>query len=291
MALVVLCAGCGDGTLVTLGDGRTTSPGTAVVRRVPELSSVDQSDNPTLTGDLLEIYFTSKRSGGTGDEDIWFATRGSVSEPFGTPEPISIINSDGFESSSAIDAGGTTLWFASRRDGGTGGVDIWVSTRAARGLPWSEPINAADLNSDADDIPRPPGQGGLVMPLASRRDGERYRTYLAARDRLDGAFGPAVLLSELAPEADSVVDAFLSADGLVIVFNAITDGNDDLYVARRASTTATFSAGVPLTALNTEHDERDPWLSPDGARLYFSSDRDGPLNIYEADVESLGGLP
>ena len=33
---------------------------------------------------------------------------------------------------------------------------------------------------------------------------------------------------------------------------------------------------------NTSHDERDPWLSPDRKLLFFSSDRDGKLNIYVA---------
>jgi hypothetical protein len=42
----------------------------------------------------------------------------------------------------------------------------------------------------------------------------------------------------------------------------------------------------PLGSLNTDADERDPWLSPDGQRLYFASDRDGVLNIYEARLRS-----
>ena len=32
----------------------------------------------------------------------------------------------------------------------------------------------------------------------------------------------------------------------------------------------------------TNNVERDPWLSPDGKHLFFSSDRDGTLSIYEA---------
>ena len=41
----------------------------------------------------------------------------------------------------------------------------------------------------------------------------------------------------------------------------------------------------PLDDLNTAGDERDPWLTPDGKTLYFTSDRDGALNIYTALVK------
>ncbi len=45
-----------------------------------------------------------------------------------------------------------------------------------------------------------------------------------------------------------------------------------------------FSVTQPLDDLNTAGDERDPWLSPDGHTLYFTSDRSGVLQIYTAQV-------
>jgi hypothetical protein len=60
----------------------------------------------------------------------------------------------------------------------------------------------------------------------------------------------------------------------------------DLFVAWRRSTSETFSgAQQPLDDLNTPGDERDPWLTPDGKTLYFTSDRDGFLSIYTAAVK------
>ena len=38
----------------------------------------------------------------------------------------------------------------------------------------------------------------------------------------------------------------------------------------------------PLAKLNSSHDDRDPWLSPDASEIYFSSDRTGTLKIYRA---------
>jgi hypothetical protein len=59
----------------------------------------------------------------------------------------------------------------------------------------------------------------------------------------------------------------------------------DLYVAWRRSVDAEFLATAPLDELNTGGDERDPWLTPDGKTLYFTSDRSGALNIYTAAVK------
>jgi Tol biopolymer transport system component len=59
----------------------------------------------------------------------------------------------------------------------------------------------------------------------------------------------------------------------------------DLYVAWRQSVNDAFSVTQPLGDLNTPGDERDPWLTPDGKTLYFTSDRDGTLNIYTAVVK------
>ena len=58
----------------------------------------------------------------------------------------------------------------------------------------------------------------------------------------------------------------------------------DLFVAPRRSVDEEFGSYLPLDDLNTPGDERDPWLTPDGKTLYFTSDRDGALNIYTAAV-------
>ncbi len=44
---------------------------------VLELSSGSNGtdENPTLTGDMLEIYFSSTRDGGPGHGDVWRALR------------------------------------------------------------------------------------------------------------------------------------------------------------------------------------------------------------------------
>src|SRR4051794_14340228 len=62
---------------------------------IAELSDPDGADDPSLTADLLEIYFGSHRAGSMGGvaEDIWMAKRASVNVPFGTPVNVADLNS------------------------------------------------------------------------------------------------------------------------------------------------------------------------------------------------------
>ena len=298
LAAAAAVAGCSGQTL-TLGSSNPRRYHFDAPPLVTELRSdaPARTDNPTLTADLLEIYFTSDRGGGSGD--VWSARRGDVAHPFSAPAPVTEVNSSTFETSSAISADGLTLWFGSDRPGGVGTTDIWVSSRANRNSPWLSPGNVVALNTTAEDIPRPPGQHGLVMPLSSKTaTAAVYQTFFAARSSEGAPFGAPVLVSELAYPDRSTVDGFLSDDGLTLFFSsaflqappdaAAPDGGTptaDLYVAYRRSIGDTFEQTLPLVELNTAGDERDPWLTPDGKTLYFTSDRDGALNIYAAAVQ------
>ncbi len=248
-------------------------------RLVAVINSDFKDDNPTLTGDMLEIYFSSRRE---DDADVWFASRSSVTDEFSEPQRVDVVSTEQFDSSPAVESGGLVLWVGSRRSEEQLGVDIFQSTRAALGDPWGEPVPVLELNSTADDIPRPTGQRGMVMPLASRRDQQMYQTYLAERATPSDPFGQPVLLAGLTRADSNTVDAFLTDDGLTLLYVHAQDGIGDLYVSERQSAADAFVDEQPLTSLNTAADERDPWLSPDGSMLYFASDREGVLNIYVA---------
>lgn len=250
------------------------------------LAELGFGDNPTLTADLLDIYFTTNRDGES--TDVWQAHRSAPTAPFGAPIPVPGISTGGFETSSSISADGLTLWVASDRPGGLGDLDVWMFNRPDRAAAWSPPVNLLSLNSAAKDVPRPPGYRGLVMPSASERDSPNlYRTFLAARSDATAPFGAPHAIPELTFADRSTVDAFLSDDGLTMFFCSAPppNGPGDLYVAWRRSLSEPFAVSVPLDDLNTPGDDRDPWLSPDGTLLFFSSDRGGIfLSIYAARV-------
>ncbi|MDQ3301565.1 MAG: hypothetical protein M3619_33720 [Myxococcota bacterium] len=74
-------------------------------------------------------------------------------------------------------------------------------------------------------------------------------------------------------------DPSFTADRLVVVFTT----GDDMFIGTRASTTAAFTV-TALTVLNSTARERSPEISPDGATIYFTSERvvAGNADVYMA---------
>jgi hypothetical protein len=258
---------------------------------VPELQAPDggDSEKPTLTANQLELYFLSNRDGGPGNGDVWFAQRQASTDPFGAPTLVAAVSSPSRETSPALSSDGTTLWVASDRDGGLGGLDIWVSTRdpASPDAGWSAPVPVPQLNSAGDEIPRPPGQRGLVMPLSRRADSNApYEMFAATRGTASATAtwsAPVSMASVNTGGLDD--DGFLTDDGLTLYFSSDRlNGTQDLFVTERPDPTSPFAPPVPLATLNTStYDERDPWVSPDGHEIYFTSDRTGgSLQIFHA---------
>ncbi len=292
LGVVVGFLGCNEGALVTLGhQGSQAAPSLGRFgepTRVAELSTDAKDDNPTLTADQLEIFFASTRDGAEDSGDVWTAVRTAIDQPFGDPQPVTAVNTEDFESSPAIGADGLTLWLGSDRDGGQGEVDIWQTTRSSRSAAWTEPVAVVELNSEQSDIPRPLGLNETIMPLGSRRSDEDnpYRTFFATRSPTTQQFEEPALVEELAHDDRTTVDAFLTGDGLLMLFSSSgEDESADLFWTRRATTSDAFQEPVPIDELNTDDDERDPWLSPDGTTLWFSSNRGDSLDLYMVTVE------
>jgi Tol biopolymer transport system component len=77
----------------------------------------------------------------------------------------------------------------------------------------------------------------------------------------------------------------LTADGLSLVFASNRPGGTgdfDFYEARRPDPSASFDAIDELKALNTTLTEDTAWISPDGLRVYFSSNRGTSDDIWFA---------
>jgi len=85
-ALAALAAAACAGRTNTLGDKDPRPYQFEPPQIVAELASNARTDNPTLTADLLEIYFTSDRVSGNGD--LWYARRTNPRMPFDVPLAI-----------------------------------------------------------------------------------------------------------------------------------------------------------------------------------------------------------
>jgi hypothetical protein len=282
LLLPLWAAGC-DGRLVVLGEAAPSPFQFSEPRLLGELGAAAKTDNPSLTADLLEIFFTSERG---PSADIFSAERARADMPFGAPRRVDALSSEGVETSPAVMPDGLTLYWSSDRPGGLGDLDVWVATRTQRGAAWSAPQNVRALSSPGKDLPRLPGQHGTIMPLSSDRQLRNYYAILFATwSAQEREFTRPEPVPELQFERASTVDGFLTDDGLTLFYvTGPAFGPADIYVAARRSTADPFEHFTPLTGINTASDERDPWLSPDGSRFYFSSDRSGPYAIYEAQI-------
>ncbi len=108
----------------------------------PSVNSSVFDRNPDFSADGLTLYFVSNRPGGYGDTDFWVTTRTTKNADWGTPVHLgSTVNSSSAERQPTISADGLWFFFHSNRPGGSGGEDIWLTTRATKEDDWGAPVN------------------------------------------------------------------------------------------------------------------------------------------------------
>jgi len=92
-------------------------------------------------GSTMFLYIDNEES--SKDGDIYVATQSAKS--FTTPINLKgLVNSSSEESSASISFDGSKLYFASDRDGGMGGKDIYVAKKMPSG-DWAEPKKLTDV--------------------------------------------------------------------------------------------------------------------------------------------------
>ena len=95
---------------------------------------------------ISQLYFFSNRPGGAGDADIY------VVDLFGAPpQRVVELNSPQIDAGAVLSRNGLEVFFHSTRPG-TGGRDLWTSTRNSIFDPWSPPEEMTDINSSAEDF-------------------------------------------------------------------------------------------------------------------------------------------
>jgi hypothetical protein len=271
---------------VVVEAGETDSGVFGPAELVPGLAETGFIDfKETLTADMLDLYFCSDRPGGPGSQNVWHTSRMEVTDPWATPECVVEVSSAEHETGPAVSPDGLTLWVSSDRPGGKGGYDIWVSTRPSRTATWSTPTPVTELNTTSDEFPRPPIKTGLVMPPSYRSTPiNQFQTYFTSRPDASSAWTAPIRATDV-DTSNIDTDAFLTDDQLTLYFSSdrAVQGEQQLFVAQRSDPSAAFTSFAPIGELNViGSEERDPWVSPDGHEIYFSSDRTGTLHIYHA---------
>ena len=97
---------------------------------------------PIVSQDGRILIFTSNRSGGSGDYDLWMSTRPDAESDWAAPVNLGpVVNSSAYDGETWLSPDGLTLFFGSSRPGGFGSYDLWLTTRQSRDTDWSKPVN------------------------------------------------------------------------------------------------------------------------------------------------------
>ena len=284
-------------------DVRRFGPWSAPVNVGPPVNTVGTDYQPFISKDGLSLYFTRLEGNVVGGpQDIWVTKRRSQSDNWGEPQKLGpAINTDANEDTPSVTLDGHWLYFGSRRTGGFGGPDIYVSRRHNKreDFPtdpsggWQEPLNLGSGVNTASAERAPivfedEETGVTTLYLDSDRPGLGDRDIYASTLQPDGTFGPAVLVAELSsPSSDE--QPTISRNGLEMFFVSNRPGSTitpagipsrDLWVSTRASTLDPWGTPENLDVVNARlgglpinspfHDGR-PALSFDGKTLYFFS--------------------
>ena len=205
------------------------------------------------------------------------------------------LNTPSFDGCPIQSPDGLSLYMASNRPGGKGGLDIWVATRASTSAPWGAPQNLGEpVNSAADDFcPTPVGKGGLffvsreALPGACGQ-GDIYFTHRAGGvwaepERLLCA--PAGPNSELDEQGPSWVDVSVGQlRGRKLLYfsrsSATPSVPGEIFVSERQNG-ARFGPATAVSELNDAANDIQPNVRADGLEVVLSSNRAGTLGAQD----------
>jgi Tol biopolymer transport system component len=243
-------------------------------------SDTDDVQDPSLTFEQLELYFTSATS---GQNDIWVSKRTVATDPWGPATVVAELSSPQNDEDPEVTVDGLSMYLASDRGGS--GMRLYMSQRRTRDTPWATPALIDTLGASTLDEAPGLDRSQLNLAFASQRGTATVpHLFTATRPDASAAWQAATELTALnSAWEDRDPALFSDGAGLVFASRRLTQGGTaDLFEAARPSETAAFTSLVPITELNTSYTEEDPWLSQDGTHILFVSDRSGHLRIYEA---------
>lgn len=235
------------------------------------LAGTGADDDASMTNDRLELYIN--RGG-----DVYFAQRATTNDPWSIPGIDTGVSSNAGETTPEISYDGLSIVVASDR---AGTQDLYFATRTARDEAWStlDPITAA--NSSSSEAGGNITPDGLALVFSSTKVNGSPDLFLVERTSTSDPFGTPVELTAINTTGHEG-SPFLSPDKKTIYFDSDRSGTTDIWMSQRASTNDAFPAPQVITEIATTFAEEDPWLSSDGRRLVFTSNRGGSSQLWEA---------
>ncbi|MBN2315601.1 MAG: PD40 domain-containing protein, partial [Sedimentisphaerales bacterium] len=203
-------------------------------------------------------------------------------------EPVNLgptVNSSSGDALDFISYDGLKMYFDSRRSGGYGNWDIWLSTRGATDDDWDDPVNLGPtINTSQAETCAYISADGLELYFSSyNRPGGygNYDIWVSRRETIDDDWGEPENLGLSVNSSKIDGGPFLTADGLELYFYSQRSGgygSDDIWVSRRATKDDPWGEPENLGPIvNSSASESLPFLSYDGLLLLFSEDYYGPF--------------
>jgi hypothetical protein len=212
---------------------------------------------------------------------------GNAKADFTFGEPVNLgptVNSLSGDAIDFVSYDGLEMYFDSRRPGGYGNWDIWVSTRETTDDDWEEPVNlGSTINTSQGDTCAIISSNGLELYFSSNRPGGygNYDLWMSSRTKTTDNWSDPVNLGLPVNSSNMDGGPFLTADGLELYFYSQRSGgygSDDIWVSRRANKNDPWGEPTNLGPIvNSSASESFPFLSYDGLLLLFSEDYYGPI--------------
>lgn len=148
----------------------------STVARIDELSTPGVAEfGLTVTADGLRALFTREPGEQQELAEIYESRRASVDDPWGPPQPVAGVNSDGFDGNPNISPDGLRLLFDSTRD--DPGRLIYFTSRPSVDAPFTAP-ELVDLGGQAAD-PSLTESGALLLFISDRTGEQRLHQAFA----------------------------------------------------------------------------------------------------------------
>jgi len=249
---------------------------------VTALNTPSHDEQARLSPDELTVYFSSDRAGGVGTWDVWVATRGSTSAPFGTPSLVAGVNTTGIERHPAVTADGLTLYAFVGADPN---YDLAMATRMSAPSSFGALTGIAALNTSVNDITPYVLPDGTAIYFSSNRSSSSNEQLYRVAHSSQGFESPTLVTGtnlDVANQSNPV----LTPGELTLYFSSDRTGSGTywIYQATRASQAEGFDAPTALALDPTGKQFLFPsWISNDNCVLYFTSrSASGDYDIYYA---------
>ncbi|HEX4512708.1 MAG TPA: hypothetical protein VH054_04205 [Polyangiaceae bacterium] len=268
-------ADAGDGSVAMCDVDAAFSVPTAFAT----LDSTASDAHLRLAPNELSGYFQTQRDGGLGNYDVYTATRTSIGDTWTAVGPVTPVNSSAAEVDPSVSGDLLTLYLSRSSQ-------LMRATRASASAAFGAPALVPVINSAASDFgPYVIADNSALYFSSTRNSDAGVAELFVTQPLADGGFTAPANVNGAALKTGDNRFAAVTDDQLVLYFGSNRtggQGNYDIWVATRASTSVAFGTPRVVAEVSSASDETPDWVSSDRCRLYFSSNRGASYDLYVA---------